>query len=117
MPETIYEKNLAFEAAWRDLERRSRMLWLLLGAYLPGTFLLAWVINMLFPQHTSLPLVGAAWMAAIGWVGFHMARFACPRCGATFFENWYFFKPLRNTCAHCDLARPAKSGDAAPRAD
>jgi ribosomal protein S27AE len=37
-----------------------------------------------------------------------MASFACPRCSKAFFENWYFFKPLRQNCAHCSLTRWAK---------
>jgi hypothetical protein len=44
-----------------------------------------------------------------------VASFACPRCGRAFFENWYFFKPLRKSCAHCNLARSAKD-DARPAA-
>ena len=100
--------NLTFEAAWRDLERRSRVLWLLLFACIPGVFLFAYLFNSLLQQDASFPVVGIVWMAAIGWAGFRMATFACPRCGAAFFENWYFFKPLRGNCAHCDLVRWAK---------
>jgi hypothetical protein len=105
--------NLAFEPAWRDLERRSRILWLLLFTCLPGVFLLAYALNTLLLQRASFPVVGLAWMAAIAWAGYRMASFACPRCGKAFFENWYFFKPLRSNCAHCNLARWAKD-DAAP---
>lgn len=105
--------NLTFEPAWRDLERRARLLWLLLFACLPGVFLFAYVFNTLLLQDASFPVVGLAWMAAIAWAGYRMAGFACPRCGRAFFENWYFFKPLRNSCAHCNLARWAKD-DAPP---
>jgi hypothetical protein len=77
-------------------------------------FLLAYLLNMfLLPDDVWFPVVGLAWMAAIAWAGFRMASFACPRCGAAFFENWYFFKPLRNSCAHCHLARRAND-DAPP---
>jgi hypothetical protein len=107
--------NLAFEPAWRDLDRRSRVLWRLLFAWLPGVFLFAYLLNTLLPlEVTSFSVVGLAWMGAIAWAGFRMASFACPRCGAAFFENWYFFKPLRKSCAHCNLARSAKD-DAPPR--
>jgi len=102
--------NLAFEAAWRDLDRRARVLWLLLFACLPGVFLFAYLLNALLHQDASFPFVGVAWMAAIAWAGWRMASFACPRCGEAFFENWYFFKPLRRGCAHCDLLRRAKDG-------
>ena len=107
------QASLAFEAAWRDLRQRSRILWILLFACLPGVFLLAYILNALLLQDASFPLVAVAWMAAIAWAGFRMASFACPRCGAAFFENWYFFKPLRNNCAHCHLIRWAKDGAAA----
>jgi ribosomal protein S27AE len=43
-----------------------------------------------------------------------MASFACPRCSGAFFENWYFFKPLRQNCAHCSLTKWAK--EVPPRA-
>lgn len=105
--------NLPFEPAWRDLERRSRVLWLLLFSCIPGVFLLAYVFSALLPKDASFPVVGLTWMAAIAWAGYRMASFACPRCGRAFYENWYFFKPLRSTCAHCDLARWARD-DAAP---
>jgi hypothetical protein len=106
--------NIAFEAAWRDLERRSRVLWLLLFSCLPGVFLFAYLLSTLLPlKGASFPVVGLAWMTAIAWAGVRMASFACPRCGEAFFENWYFFKPLRSSCAHCDLARRAKD-DAQP---
>jgi hypothetical protein len=105
--------NLAFEPAWRDLQHRSRVLWLALFACLPGVFLLAYVLNTLLQQDASFPVVGLAWMGAIAWAGVRVASFACPRCGRAFFENWYFFKPLRSSCAHCNLARGAKN-DALP---
>lgn len=107
--------GLSFEPAWRDLKRRSRILWFLLSACIPGVFLLAYVLNTLLSQNASFPVVGIAWMAAIAWAGFRMASFACPRCGQAYFENWYFFKPLRNSCAHCSLMRWAKD-DAPPAA-
>ena len=106
--------DLAFEAAWRDLDRRARVLWLLLFACLPGVFLFAYLFNALLQRDASFPVVGVAWMAAIAWAGLRMATFACPRCGAAFFESWIFFKPLRSNCAHCDLVRWAKD-DAPPR--
>lgn len=106
--------SLPFEPAWRDLERRSRVLWLLFFTCLPGVFLLAYALNtFLLPDGASFPVVGLAWMAAIAWAGFRMASFACPRCGRAFFENWYFFKPLRSSCAHCNLTRGAQD-DAPP---
>jgi hypothetical protein len=101
--------NLAFTAAWCDLDRRSRVLWRLLFACFLGVFLFAYMFNTLLPlEVTSFSVVGLAWMAAIAWAGFRMASFACPRCGAAFFENWYFLKPLRKSCAHCNLARSAR---------
>lgn len=103
-----------FEPAWSDLERRSRLLWRLLFTCLPGVFLLTYLLNkFLLPDRAWFPVVGLAWMAAIAWAGFRMASFACPGCGRAFFENWYFFKPLRDSCAHCNLARRAKN-DAPP---
>jgi len=100
--------NLSLEAAWRDLNRRSTILWLLLFGSIPGMFLLAYLLNDLLLQETPFPVVALAWMAAIAWAGSRMASFACPRCSRAFFENWYFFKPLRKTCAHCSLTRWAK---------
>jgi hypothetical protein len=106
--------SLSFDAAWRDLHRRSAILWALFFGCLPGTFLLAWLLNDLLLQDASLLLVAFAWMAAIAWAGNRMATFACPRCSKAFFENWVFFKPLRRNCAHCSLPRWSK--DAPPAA-
>ena len=100
--------GLSFETAWRDLKRRSTILWLLLFGGIPGTFLFAYLLNDLLLQDASILAVALAWMAAIAWAGGRMASFACPRCSRAFFENWYFFKPLRRSCAHCSLLRCAK---------
>lgn len=99
---------LTFEAAWRDLDRRSRILWVLLFGAIPGIFLLGYLLNDLLKQDAPILAVVLAWMAGIAWAGIRMASFACPRCGRAFFENWYFFKPLRHDCASCHLLRRAK---------
>ena len=99
---------LSFEAAWRDLDRRSAILWLLLFGCLPGIFFLRYLLNDLLQQDAPIFPVGLAWMAGIAWAGIQMASFACPRCGRAFFENWYFFKPLRRSCSFCSLLRRAK---------
>lgn len=96
--------SIPFEAAWRDLDRRSALLWVVFFGFIPGVLLLAYVLN----ERTLPGLVALAWMAAIAWAGLRMASFTCPRCGRAFFETWYFFKPLRHNCAHCDLPRSAK---------
>ena len=101
--------NPSLEAAWRDLNRRSAILWLLLFGCIPGMFLLAYLLNDLLLQDAPFLIVALAWMAAIAWAGSRMAGFACPRCSGAFFENWYFFKPLRRSCAHCSLPRWAKN--------
>ena len=94
--------NLALEAAWREA------LWLIKDG------ICTYLLNTLLQQDASFPVVGLVWMAAIAWAGYRMASFACPRCGAAFFETWYFFKPLRSSCAHCDLARWAKDNAPPP---
>ena len=100
--------HLSFEAAWRDLNRRSATLWFLLFGCIPGMFLFAYLLNGLLLQDAPLLLVALAWMTAVAWAGIRMATFVCPRCSRAFFENWYFFKPLRRSCAHCSLTRWAK---------
>jgi len=103
----------SFEAAWRDLNRRSTILWLLLFGCIPGMSLLAYLLNDLLLQDAPILVVALAWMIAIAWAGSRMASFGCPRCSGVFFENWYFFKPLRRGCTHCNLPRWAKDMPAA----
>ena len=98
--------RLSPEAAWRDLKRRSAVLWRLLSACLP-VFALAYVLGLVLELPWLYPVVALAWLAAIGRAGARMAAFACPGCGGAFFENWYFFKPLRRACARCSLPRGA----------
>jgi hypothetical protein len=98
----------SLDAAWRDLNRRSTILWLLFFGCIPGMFLLAYLLNDLLLQEAPFFVVAIAWMGAIAWAGSRMASFACPRCSRAFFENWYFFKPLRRNCAHCSLTKWAK---------
>src|SRR6266513_2584092 len=98
----------SFKTAWRDLNRRSMTLWLLFFGCIPGMFLLAYVVNDLLLPEEAFLVVMLAWMPATAWAGGKMANFICPRCTRAFFENRYFFKPLRRNCAHCNLTRPAK---------
>jgi ribosomal protein S27AE len=100
--------NHSLEAAWRDLNRRSTILWLLFFGCIPGMLLLAYLLNDVLLQEASFFVVGLAWLGAIAWAGSRMASFACPRCSKAFFENWIFFKPLRQRCAHCSLTKWAK---------
>jgi hypothetical protein len=99
--------------AWRALRARSRLLWFMLFASLPGMFLFSWLLGGALRQSLLWPLVTFVFVTAIGVAGLRVARFACPRCGKPFFENFYFLKLLRMECAHCGLAR--ESGLPAPK--
>jgi hypothetical protein len=98
---------------WRDLRRRAQLLWFVLFASLPGILFFFWLLDGALRQNLLSALVISLFVAAIGVAGVRVARFACPRCGKPFFENWYFFKPLRAECAHCGLVR--ESGIPAPK--
>ncbi len=102
--------SLLFEAAWRDLKRRSAILWLLLLGCVPGILLLVDPLSdLFFRDGPFLVLVAAlAWMPAIAWAGSRMASFICPRCTGIFFNNQGFFWPLGRGCAHCHLPKWAK---------
>src|SRR2546422_11258840 len=78
--------SLSFEAAWRDLNRRSTILWLLLFGCIPGMFLFAYLLNDLLLQNAPVLVVALAWMAAIAWAGSRMASFVCPRCSRAFYR-------------------------------
>jgi membrane protein required for beta-lactamase induction len=62
--------------AWRVLRRRTRTLWLLLFASLPGMAVLAWLLDGVLSQSLVLPLVTLVFVAAIGVAGLRVARFA-----------------------------------------
>jgi len=96
------------DEVWRDLRRRSRLLWWVLAASLPSIFLFSWLLDGALQPSLLLPLLTLAFVTAIGVAGLRVARFACPRCGRPYFENWYFFQLLRRECAYCGL--PRKSG-------
>ncbi|MGB5082029.1 MAG: hypothetical protein WBO23_14935 [Burkholderiales bacterium] len=95
------------DEAWRDLRRRFRLLWILLLASLPGTFVPALLLGGLISPKAALAVIALLWAVAIARAGWHIARFACPRCGLAFFESWIFLKLLRDRCAHCELPRNA----------
>src|SRR6266446_5225751 len=46
--------NPSLDAAWRDLNRRSTLLWWLLFGAIPGMFLLAYLLNDLLLQEAPL---------------------------------------------------------------
>jgi hypothetical protein len=104
--------SLSFKSAWRDLNRKSAILALLLLTGIPGIFLLVYRRGDLFLQEGPFLVVALAWMPAIAWAGSRIASFACPRCAKGFFEEHRFFWPLGLSCAHCRLPRWAK--DAPP---
>jgi hypothetical protein len=97
--------RVASDEAWRVLRRRSRQLWWVLSASLPGIFFFAWLLDGVFRPSLLLSLLTLAFVVAIGVAGLRVASFACPRCGKPFFENWYFFQLLRRECAYCGLPR------------
>jgi hypothetical protein len=101
----------AADEAWRGLRRRSRVLWWLLLASLPGMALFSWLLDGAVKQSLLWPLVTLAFVAAIGVAGLRMASFVCPRCGQRYFEKWYFFKPLSSECMHCGLKRESGVSD------
>lgn len=96
----------AHDAAWSELRLRSAALRRLLYACLP-VLVIAYALGLVLVQPWLYPLTLVAWLAAVGWAGLRVARFACPRCGGAFFETWYYFKPLRRDCARCGLPRGA----------
>ena len=102
--------SVSFEAAWRDLNRRSAILWLLFFGCIPGMLLLVDPLSDLFFRDGPflVLVVALAWMPAIAWAGSRMASFICPRCTRAFFEDRYFFWPLKRGCAHCHLPKWAK---------
>ena len=93
------------QEVWRALKQRSRLLWWVLFASVPGIFLFAWLLEGLLRPSLLLPLLTLAFLVAIGVAGLRVASFVCPRCGKLFFENWYFFQLLRRECAYCGLRR------------
>ena len=102
--------SLLFESAWRDLNRRSAVLWLVLLGCVPGILLLVDPLSELFFRDGPflVLVVALAWMPAIAWAGSRMASFICPRCTGAFFNDRVFFWPLRRACAHCHLQKWAK---------
>src|ERR1700693_2861813 len=52
----------SLDAAWRDLNRRSTILWLLFFGCIPGMFLLAYLLNDLLLQEAPFFVVAIAWM-------------------------------------------------------
>ncbi len=103
--------SASFEAAWRDLNRRSAILWLLLFGCIPGILLLVDPLSDLFFRDGPFLVfvVALAWLPAIAWAGSRLASFSCPRCTRAFFEDRYFFWPLKRGCANCHLPKWAKN--------
>jgi len=102
---TAVSSSVAPNEAWRVLRRRSRLLWWMLSASVPGIFLFAWLLDGVLRPSLLLSLLTLAFVVAIGVAGLRVARFVCPRCGKLFFESWYFFQLLRTECAYCGLPR------------
>jgi len=101
----VSSSRVAPNEAWRVLRRRSRLLWWLLSASLPGIFFFAWLLDGVLRPSLLLSLLTLAFVVAIGVAGLRVASFVCPRCGKPFFESWYFFQLLRRECAYCGLRR------------
>jgi hypothetical protein len=96
------------DSPWNTLRHRERVgmgLWL---GYLPGTFMLGQPLSVALGSEIAFLGVGLAWMAACLLVVFWCGSFRCPRCGNTFYQNWWYQGSYARKCAHCGLPKWAE---------
>jgi hypothetical protein len=94
-----------------SLRRRRRIgmaLWL---GYLPGVFVLGWLLSNALGSGLAYLGVALAWMAACLLVQFWAGSFRCPRCGHRFYRKWGYQGSWARACARCGLARWAETED------
>ena len=103
-----------YSAAWRDLGRRRRLMWILFLGYVPGVALLCFVLARY--QEGLCARIAIAWMLVMGIAIAWAASFRCPGCRGLFCFAASGANPAGSSivarqCARCGLEmdeRPAE---------
>lgn len=93
----------SYLANWQDYKRRRLLFLLIWVTYIPGVFLLGYLLSLLFGSGTTFLVVAGIWMLAFIVSANYMTRFRCPRCRARFFAKTWYNIPLARRCVHCKL--------------
>lgn len=92
---------------WKELRRVQSIFFMLCLLFAPGVFVLGIAFDKLFAASTPTFLVAVAWMVLIGFFGFRLALWPCPRCGRPFMLRWGLFA---KRCPNCKLPKWAEGG-------
>jgi hypothetical protein len=102
-----------YEASWRSLQRRDRLVWGIAVSYVPCMAVLMVGVMMVGEQVTPQLFVYAAvlWLGVYVVASYYRQDFRCPRCTQRFFPRGGDAR----SCAFCNLPlwAPASGKDAA----
>lgn len=98
-----------YDSQWKELDKRSRVVWGMFAAYAPAVSGFAFLAAMLM-QAASGPLdllVAVTYIVVSLMFSAHLSNFPCPRCGQPFFRTKSWGNPFSRRCMHCGLQRNA----------
>ncbi len=93
----------------RSLQRRNKLAVLLL---IPGTFVSAILINVLFMIKSDLPFIAIPWALYVFWTTAALYGQLCPACGFQFVNTRRFFASgsfWAKRCDHCGASDETSS--------
>jgi hypothetical protein len=99
--------NESSHPAWRDYEKRLRLLgWALFG-FLPGALATGLLLGLVAGS-AGFGVAGALWLAFFAVAAWRYQAFKCPRCGKACHHRFPFKDPHTSRCMHCGLPRWAE---------
>jgi len=103
--------NADYSAAWRDLRRRRRFVWIACLGYVPGVAILIFIVGAPLSYLTGIKLdyfvfgIAGTWMVAVMSTSVWAGTFRCPRCHRWFFAKWWYSNSFARKCVHCGLPK------------
>jgi hypothetical protein len=101
-----------YPAAWRELRRRRRFLWVLFLGYIPGVAALCFLVWLAVTMtagskqgEVACAIIALLWILAFAAAAIRLTLFRCPRCHRLFHSTWWRHNPFSHNCLHCGLAQ------------
>ena len=101
-----------YAAAWQDLRRRRRLLWILFLGYIPGVAALCFLVGAPITSmgetqqgEVACAIIALLWIFAFAVAAIRLTFFRCPRCHRIFHSTWWRHNPFAHNCLHCGLAQ------------
>jgi len=99
---TFLKPQHAYYGAWLEMRRRRAWVWLTMLAVLPGVAL-TFVVTALTESEAAFAILGVAAFVPNFVAAQRLFAWKCPRCGKSFFVDFFGVHLFTDECRRCDL--------------